>query len=69
MKRGVVVPVGQIWRDCDKRMYNRKRVVVEIEYEKEKVRMGTSLDDSGGTWISVRHMYPHSTGWELVSEP
>lgn len=65
-KDGIPVLLGQLWQDCDARMGNRRRYICEIDYEKQKVRMGVRPDDPRGAWISVRRMYPHSSGWKLV---
>jgi hypothetical protein len=65
---GVRVEVGQVWRDCDKRMSsgNRKCRVVEVDTEKGKARMQNIHGPVPATWVSVRRMYRHATGWELV---
>lgn len=67
-KKGVEVRIGQRWRDCDKRMNDRTCYVVELDPVKQKAKLSTSRDGSRGTWVSVRRMYKHSTGWELVEE-
>jgi hypothetical protein len=66
-KHGVQVAVGQLWRDCDKRMNDRRRYVIEIDVQAGEVRMGVTQYDESGTWVSVRRMHKHSTGWELVA--
>lgn len=63
---GIRVEIGQRWRDCDKRMLGRTCYVVDIDYEKQKVKMSHTMDAKRGTWVSVRRMYKHSTGWVLV---
>ncbi len=55
--------VGQVWQDLDKRMGERKRKVVEVKDGKAKM---TSLRDAFPTWVSIKRMYCHSTGWKLV---
>ena len=65
-KHGVRVALGQRWRDCDKRMMHRVRYVVEINAKTHRVRLGTSMDDARGSWVAIRRMHKHSTGWELV---
>lgn len=66
---GIKVQVGQIWRDCDKRMYggNRRCRVVELNPHMGKVRLQNIHSDKvPGSWVSVRRMHKHATGWELV---
>lgn len=65
---GIRVEVGQVWRDCDKRMSsgNRKCKVVELNPHMGKARMQNIHGPVPATWVSVRRMYKHATGWELV---
>lgn len=67
--KGIRVEIGQVWRDCDVRMSggNRKCRVVEINHYMDRVRMQNIHGPVPATWVSVRRMYKHSTGWELVS--
>lgn len=66
---GITVQIGQIWRDCDRRMSggNRKCRVIEVEPINGKAKMQNIHGPVPATWVSVRRMYRHSTGWELVS--
>lgn len=64
-KDGVRVRVGQLWRDCDKRMGDRKRYVLGIA--DGKAMMGISMYDPRPTYVSIKRMHKHSTGWELVA--
>ncbi len=65
-KDGVEVKIGQVWRDCDKRtMYGTRTVeVVGLNTEGEKVQVKSS---NRVTWISLRRMYKHATGYVLVT--
>lgn len=63
-KDGVEVKIGQVWRDCDKRSSYRQVIVVGMDTEKQKAQMSYHGRLS---WVSVRRMYRHSTGYELVS--
>ena len=59
------VRVGQVWRDCDKRMNGRTIVIerVQGDYAYAKV-----VGSSRPTRIALRRMYRHSTGWELIKD-
>lgn len=63
-KDGVRVEVGQIWRDLDTRMGNRLRKVAEIRGA--KCRLVLDGHPRFASWVSIRRMHKHSTGWELV---
>jgi len=59
-KEQIEVEVGQVWRDLDKRM--RKRTVKIV-----KVENGFAFYESARNGrLSIKRMYKHSTGWELV---
>lgn len=65
-KDGIEVQVGQVWRDLDSRMTGRKVRVLAITETKARVQ---SISMHGGkTWISIRRMHRHSTGWELETD-
>lgn len=64
-KNGIEVKVGQVWRDLDKRMFNRERVVVEVKDGKARMQ---SKYGAFPTWVSIRRMHRHSTGWALVND-
>jgi len=65
---GILVVIGQVWRDCDKRSSsgNRKCRIVEIDAKRGKARMQNIHGPVPATWVSIRRMYSHSTGWQLV---
>jgi len=61
VKRIEVKP-GQVWRDCDKRSGDRKVEITAVDGDfayYEKPKRGR---------IRLKRMYPHGTGYELVSE-
>lgn len=57
------VRVGDIWQDCDKRMNGRRCRVIAIENGKATMQHVCGFPT---TKVSLRRMYPHSTGWRLV---
>jgi hypothetical protein len=61
-KEGIEVKVGQVWRDCDKRMNGRTRKVVSVNDGKAQ------MDGPTKTSVSIRRMHKSSTGWELVTD-
>jgi len=61
-KEGIRVEVGQLWRDLDVRMLGRTRRVIAVDALNGKVR----LDGPTKSWVSVRRMHKHATGWSLV---
>jgi hypothetical protein len=65
---GITVEIGQVWRDCDQRMSggNRKCKVVELNPHMGKAKMQNVHGPVPATWVSIRRMHKHSTGWELV---
>lgn len=65
---GIRVEIGQIWRDCDQRMSsgNRRCRVIELNPHMGRAKMQNIHGPVPATWVSVRRMYKHSTGWELV---
>lgn len=70
---GIEVKPGQVWRDCDQRMYsgNRHGKVVRVAAGRAELQL---CRDNGAviseriTKIAVRRMYRHSTGWTLVKD-
>ena len=56
--------VGDIWQDCDKRMAGRRCRVVAVNGSKAQLQ--NIAGPVPPTWVSIRRMYPHSTGWRLV---
>lgn len=68
-KEGTTVRVGQHWRDLDRRMKHRVREIVAISEAGGKVQMADpNTVGSFSSWVSVRRMHKHSTGWELVKD-
>lgn len=69
-KEGVLVEVGQIWRDLDKRMSGRTVKVVRLgnmSFE-GSVRIRNAASEHGTErWLAVRRMHRGSTGWMLVT--
>jgi hypothetical protein len=65
---GIRVEIGQVWRDCDQRMSDggRRCRVVELNPHMGKAKMQNIHGPVPATWVSVRRMYKHSTGWEIV---
>jgi hypothetical protein len=55
--------VGDVWEDCDKRTNGRRCRVVSIDDGKATMQHICGFPT---TRVSVRRMYPHSTGWRLV---
>lgn len=67
MKAERIAPmVGDIWQDCDKRMNGRRCRVIAIADGKATMQHVCGFPT---TKVSVRRMYPHSTGWRLVERP
>ncbi|OWJ93015.1 hypothetical protein B6S59_18845 [Pseudomonas sp. A46] len=67
-KEGVEVKPGQVWKDLDKRSYGRQCKVITVEDGKAKMQHYARGKLGSKTTVSIRRMYKHSTGWELVSE-
>lgn len=67
-KEGIEVKRGQLWRDLDRRMTGRVCRVGEVA--RGKAQMFTMVNGQAGksTTVSIRRMYKHSTGWQLVQE-
>lgn len=69
-KESIEVREGQVWRDLDKRMGNRRCVVVAVSDGKAIMRRyipGRSAEGSR-TRVSIGRMHRSSTGWELVKD-
>lgn len=66
-KEGIEVKVGQVWRDLDKRMCNRRRKVVAIVSGKAHMKHPT-IHQLPATWVSISRMHKGSTGWVLVPD-
>jgi len=68
-KDGIVVEVGQVWRDLDHRMAGRCCKVMSLYDGHAKMRRCT---DAGvelvtkDTRVAVRRMHKGATGWELI---
>lgn len=57
------VAVGQVWRDCDKRMYGRRVTIQSVDGDFAIAR------DRGGRTVKIRidRLRPTSTGFALES--
>jgi hypothetical protein len=68
-REGIQVSRGQVWRDLDTRMAGRTCRVGEVA--NGKAEMFTLVNGQAGkrTFVSVRRMHKHATGWALVSQP
>ena len=67
-KHGIYVKPGQVWRDLDKRM-DRYCKVVQIDNGKavmQQCRADGNVITERTTRVSIRRMYRHATGWDLV---
>lgn len=62
---GIVVRVGQSWRNCDKRMYGQIKEVVAVDVRNGKAQLAGPCGIFK-SWNSIRRMHRHATGWELV---
>jgi len=67
-KEGIEVKPGQVWKDLDKRQAGRQCKVMEVVDGKAKMQVGAIGHLGSKSTVSIRRMYKHSTGWELVSE-
>ena len=59
-KEGIEVKIGQKWRDLDKRMH-RTIVVTQV------MDGFAYYEEARNGRLSIKRMYRHSTGWELVA--
>ena len=55
--------IGDVWEDCDKRTGGRRCRVISIEAGEATMQHVCGFPT---TRVSIRRMYPHSTGWRLV---
>ena len=65
------VKVGQVWKDMDKRMNNRRLTVIKVDAE--YAYLVPEFQARLGTWkrmsrVKLRRMKPTSTGYALVQE-
>lgn len=60
------VKIGQVWRACDKRSEDRQCRVVDVVDDKAVLKRVDGQFPP--TKVALRRMYPHSTGWELISD-
>jgi len=68
-KDGIRVAVGQVWVDMDKRQQGLRKVqVCEIDADAGRVKVVRIDTFRNPTWVSVRRMHKHSSGWELVAK-
>lgn len=64
-KNGIVVCVGQTWRECDYRSRRQVKTVLAIDGGYATLYIPGSKARTSR--VAIRRMYKHSTGWELVS--
>lgn len=62
---GIVVRVGQSWRNCDKRMNGQIKEVVEIDVLNGRACLAGPCGYFR-SWNKIKRMHAHATGWELV---
>lgn len=62
---GIVVRVGQTWRNCDKRMNGQLKSVIAVSATSGKAQLAGPAG-LWANWVLVRRMHKSSTGWELV---
>lgn len=69
------VRVGQVWKDCDKRMGERYLKVMRIIKPANDIAVcllcsanGETLDGYMATRISIRRMKPGATGYRMVRD-
>jgi hypothetical protein len=62
------VKVGQVWMDCDKRMYNRKLLVVRIEGDHALCANAADRNGKARTKIRLDRFRKSSTGFILVHD-
>lgn len=70
-KDGIVVKVGQVWKDLDKRMGDRHCkifAVVDGRAHMNRCAPNGRVSTDTVTKVSIVRMHRGSTGWELVSE-
>ena len=60
-KDGVLVEIGQVWRDLDPRQNGRTVRVIAIYPDSGKAL----VQGARMTTLSIKRMHRHSTGWEL----
>lgn len=67
-REGIEVRRGQVWRDLDKRMGDRKCRIGKVQAG--RAEMFVLVDGQAGkrTFVSVNRMHKHSTGWALVQD-
>lgn len=65
-KEGIEVTSGQLWRDLDKRMTGRVCRVRKVEDGRAQMFVLVNGQSGKCTWVAIRRMHKHSTGWALV---
>jgi hypothetical protein len=61
----VEVKVGQIWKDNDKRVGDRRVRIAEITDDKAKV---VNLETGKTSKIAIKRFKPNSTGYTLIKD-
>lgn len=67
-KEGIEVKRGQLWRDLDARMPNRICQVGSVSDGKAEMFAMVGGQAGKRTFVSIRRMHKHSTGWVLKDE-
>lgn len=62
---GIEVKPGQVWRNCDYRMHGQLKTVWSVADGKARLH-NPKYPKMPMSTVSIRRMYKHSTGWELV---
>lgn len=71
----IPVKVGQVWQDCDKRMNDRRIVIVEVNEAEGYCYAISEYDHERGAEhprrirLLLRRMHPHSTGFRFLTYP
>lgn len=68
MPEDVVVKVGQVWADNDKRSADRTLKVLAVVDGRALVQEITGRNPGRTTKVSVSRMKPTSTGYKLVED-
>jgi hypothetical protein len=66
-KENIVVQIGQIWQDLDKRMRDRQCKIIEVLDGKVKMQQIFPVMKERVTLVSVSRMHKMSTGWKLIT--
>jgi hypothetical protein len=62
---GIEVRLGQVWRDNDRRYDIGDMTVVELDLDKQRVRVRRPTNK---TWIALKRLRNNSTGYQLIKD-